>query len=827
MNPLELFRRNQKVMMTGLILLAMFAFVVLPAVSQYMRSSGPGMTDPVLAEFDGVSLTASRVGLFTRNHYATVQYLRKLAQLTVARGGTPTLFTVDPQSQQVQAVGIQQTPSEELSIRTLQFSSLAQQKGLELDDTSIRSWLDRFTSGLVTERERYALLRQETNNQMGEYQLLDMLRKQLLAQLYFQAADASVSMGGMPVASPLEHWNNFLKLNQQASVAAYGVLVNDFISKTDENPSESTIVALYEAGKERYPSDQSPEPGFRRRDSASFEYLLADLQAFRDAEAAKLSDEEIRAEYEKRKEGGAFVLPPDVIVEPTVEMPATEETPSAEEAASEEAMTEGEAEPAATEPAATEPAEAAEEEMPAEETPAEEAPTAAETFAAGVDGRMEQVESFTKEIEEASKLDDQPAATEAEEPAAETEEAAAEAAATEDQSANTVERAVQLVALQEPASDETAAEADAPVADEAPADEAPADEAPADEAPADEAPADEAPADEAPADEAPAAEEAAADETRYQPFEDVRDQIVESMVEAPAREARDAALAKARAVMKQYFSARALAEGDAEPPVRPNLEALAKELGLKHRQIGPHTIVSLQNEPIGESVDESTALTRQAIPFGLLMFGYGEQIIKQPLFRPVDTVDLGAELHYLTWKTEEAEAYIPELDEIRKEVIQAIRVQEARKLAQQEAEAIAKQVNEGKKLADLVPEDRQDNFYAEVGPFSWYNMVGFRQYTIGNVPQLDSVGPEFMEAAFNTEDGKAAVAKNVPERVFYVVRRERLQPTSSELHTMFQQPGQRIMATLMPSVEATDIQEGFYDKVDEESSFSRFRPEAL
>ena len=127
MSPLELFRRNQKVTMTFLILLAMFAFVVLPTVSEYMRRSGPGMTDPVLAEFNGVSLTASRVNGFTQKHYATVQYLRKLAEETIRRGGMPQVpgFTFDQNSNQIQSVGINSSPSDDMSIRTLQFAAAA------------------------------------------------------------------------------------------------------------------------------------------------------------------------------------------------------------------------------------------------------------------------------------------------------------------------------------------------------------------------------------------------------------------------------------------------------------------------------------------------------------------------------------------------------------------------------------------------------------------------------------------------------------------------------------------------------------------------------
>ena len=326
MSPLELFRRNNKVMMTGLIMLAMFAFVVLPAVTVYMRRSGPGVSDPVLAEFNGVSLTASRVNGFTQQHYKTVRYLERLAEETMRRGGTPQVvgFNYDQRTQSVQAVGINGSPSDEMSIRTLQFAAEAEEQGFELDDTALRNWLEMYTGGTFSDREIFALLRNETNNSMGQFQLYDMLRKQLLSNLYFRGASATVSRGQFPLQSPLDHWHNFLRLNQKATVDTYAVLVNDFVDKVDATPTPSEINAVYEDGKDRYPFDQSPDPGFRRYDSAKFEFVVADLESFRETELAKLSDEEIKAEYERQIMGGAFKLPEEAPIEEEAEVEEAE-----------------------------------------------------------------------------------------------------------------------------------------------------------------------------------------------------------------------------------------------------------------------------------------------------------------------------------------------------------------------------------------------------------------------------------------------------------------------------------------------------------------------
>ncbi|MEO1526460.1 MAG: hypothetical protein AAFX06_13565 [Planctomycetota bacterium] len=826
--------------MTALILLAMFSFVVLPTISSAMRQ-GPGMSDPVLAEVDGVKLSASRVGMFTRQHYSTIQFLQRLAQESIKRGSTPQVpgFNVNPQTGDIQGLGINMAPSDEMSIRTLQFAAEAQRQGLELDDTSIELWLDQFTGGTISQRDVFALLRKETGNKMGQPQLFDMLRKQLLSSLYFRGSDATIGSGQAQTLSPLDHWRNFLKLNQNASIQAYGVLVSDYIDETDENPSGTEIDAVYEEGKDRYSSRESSEPGFRRRPTASFEYLMAELQKFRDAELAKLPEEAIREEYERRLKGGDFVLP---------DLP-TEEEPASEEPASEESM-ESEA---------------------TEETPEGEAPENADAADGdAVDSDLKQVEDFAKELEEAGNLEEpamkegdagaeaktaepetaepestepepetadekmsEPATegetgnseTEAGEPEPETSEPETEAGELEseggepeaeggepeaggepgegDQS-SMVANAVRLVTQNdEPQAEEEAAETPAQES-EAPAQEGEAAEAEAGDDSSETA-ADDAEAD---ADES---------ESNVMAFEEVKDQIARSMVEPAARAALDKALTSARNQMRSYYQKVAISnDKDLE---RPDLKKLADELGLTYRVIGPHDPVTLADEPIASAVEEGTEFSRRGMPFTAKMFGVEGQVPEQPLFRPVVFVQIETERSYLCWKTEATEAFTPELDEVRDEVVDAIRMVQARKLALEAAEDIAAKANEGEALDSLIPEGKKDNFKKDIKPFTWLNTVGFAGITLGNVEELDSVGEDFMKAVFTELDDKYVVAENLPGRVVYVIKRVEMQPTASELKSVFKQPTERLLPQFMTDGSLQKVRQGFYEAVDEKTGF--------
>ncbi|MEM6468793.1 MAG: hypothetical protein AAF802_04435 [Planctomycetota bacterium] len=789
MSPLEIFRRNQKVMMTGLILLAMFAFVVLPAVSEYMvRSGGPGMSDPVLAEYSGVSLTASRVQQFTRQHNETVRYLVRLAQEVINRGAEPQVpgFFADQRTGDIQQVGINMSPSDDMSIKTLQFAAAAQDLGFDLDDTALELWLEQFTGGVISQREMFALLRKQSENRLGQFQLFDMLRKQLLSQIYLQSAASTVARGQFPLQSPLDHWRNFLQLNQNATIDAYGVLVNDFMDETEASPLDSQIEAVFEAGKDRFPSEMSPEPGFRRFDTASFEYLVADLQKFREAMIAELSEEEIEAEYEKQKAGGAFQLPPELDLkpeDPPADMP-TGDTP--EESAGEEA----EMDPAADE-TETKPADADDNASNPDLSPASDA---------------EKTEAFAKELEEASKLIDP-------EPAKEDDQANATA---------NPSNAVQLVAFQDESaqatenSSEQAEEASPPTEESASGDEA--SDTSSDSEAAAEPPAQPAADGEEPADDADAPE------PRYRTLEEVRDEVTQSMVAQDAGTAATEAISKAEGIMKSYFTQRALSEGSetAETPERPDLEALAEELGLEYRKIGPHTPVSIQDEPIASSVDPNSVNTQQRIPFAALMYGVPNQFAAQVEFRPIKTIDIMSESLFVSWKTDFEEEYTPKLDDVRDEVIEAIRKAEAIGLATKAAEDLAEQANNGKSLEELVPEDRKDQLFEDLGPFKWKMVQGFGNTMVGNVPELDNVGERFMKAVFEGKEGSFVVAPSESGRVVYVVKVDSLLPKKADLQAIFSQRSERFLSTFMSDGTATKVQSGFFKRVDDETGFTRY-----
>ena len=875
-SPFEIFRKNLKPMMVFLIMLAMFSFVVLPALDTYLRQNTGGGGDAKLASFDGIEISQNRVSYMTQNHQSTVRFLQELAEKTIAAGGSPKTpgFRYDDQNNRVASIGISEVPSEQLSLKTMQFASEANKAGFELDDAAIGAWLNLFVDDRFTDKQIDAMLMESTRNQMGRVHLYEQLRSHLLADLYNRSGFAVVSAGQMPIMTPAEEWTNFLKLNREATATAYGIPVESFVSKTDPNPSESAIKAMYEEGKDTDPNDQSPAPAFHRQYTAQFEYLVGDLQSFIDEEAVKISEAELRAEYERRLKGGDFQLPEDPATQAAVE---AEMADGLETELVETEVMEAEAAPATEEKESAEvkeekPAETKEEPKKADEPKKSEEPKAEETNKAESkkDEPAKADDAETPKSDEASSepeaksSDEKP---ESDSPESEVKESSDEADKTSRRSNSMAsENGIRLVAFQDTSDDATDADVDAEASEpesevsekvEEKADDAAkeSDAKKAEESKKDDKAADEAKpemkeesaeekADAEPVapkkEDAKVAEEKKAEPKQAEPkkpdtesFEAVREQIADSLALPIAEERMGKATAEIFSQMRRYFNQYAIHSSDKKNGLEVeelksfNLKKLGEKYGFRFQKIGPNTEFSIEAEPIAQSVEVGTQQMRRGPSFTSFMYGGQTQMgvmPRQVLYSPLRTVDDRGGKTYISWKTNERKAYTPKLDEVRDEVIAAVRLSEARKLAMDAAVELAAKANKsGAELSELVPAENKDEVKSGLGPFSWLDSFGFQGASIGNVPELNSVGEEFMKAVFNSEIGKYSVAMNMPESVVYVVKPTNFQPSLDELKVLFQNPRDRMMAMLAGGGSTNEVIQGFYEAVDKRTDFSYAR----
>ncbi|QDS86536.1 hypothetical protein EC9_07020 [Rosistilla ulvae] len=555
--PLSIFRRNQKAMVAALAGLAMVAFVVLPALQVYLDSTRGGVGgSEAVATIGGEEIDMAKMNRYVRNHQMTTRFLADLAQQVMEKGGRPQVpgFVVDQQGN-VQRVGISNQLSLDNALRTYLLSRKAKEMGFDLDDGAIDQWLRLYANDKVNENDMYALLSQSSDNQIGRYQLASVLKTELLANAVERVGQTGIAAGAQPLTSPGESWELFKQMNQQATIDAYPILVADFTDKvSDDQLPESEVKALYEEYKDTLPNPDSATPGFRRNYSANVEYLTASFDNFLEAEKKKISDDVMRAEYDRLVAQGRF------------KVTVTEETPA------EETKTEKPADAPKAEAPAEEPKQEAADKAEATDKKEE----ASEDQSSATRRSMFRLAAFRPQDDDKEEAEEEKPAEEkpADKPKAEEDKPAADA---KEEKAKPAEEK-----KAEPAKSEEAPKADKP-AEEKPADAKPemkAEEAkPAEEKKAEPAKSEEAPKADKPAEEKPADAKPEMKAEEAKPAEEKKAEPAKSEEEPKADKPAEEKPADAKPEMKAE-EAKPAEEKKAEPAKseeKPKAEKPAEE----------------------------------------------------------------------------------------------------------------------------------------------------------------------------------------------------------------------------------------------------------
>ena len=175
-------------------------------------------------------------------------------------------------------------------MKTKSNAGQATKKGFALSDSELAVWLERFCDGLYTEAELNSLAKKTTSNSMNLPMIKEQLRLHMLAQVFINRGYA-----GLRVTTPDQTWRSFKKLNQKATANTYGVLVSDYLDEVEKLEVDSAgVTELYNEGKDKFKNPDSSEAGFRRRYSATFQFISGSPESFMADEISKLPEEELR-----------------------------------------------------------------------------------------------------------------------------------------------------------------------------------------------------------------------------------------------------------------------------------------------------------------------------------------------------------------------------------------------------------------------------------------------------------------------------------------------------------------------------------------------------
>ncbi len=752
-SPFSTFRKNQRLWMAAAVLVAILAFVIAPMLESFTGIGRKGgrrngrSVDATFASWRGGSITRSQLDREVYQLQLANRFLRKLAVDVREAKGQPNVPEFSPD---LQVVGISTIENADSILERKLLVAEGQRLGIHFDEQSVKLFLQKFVDGKLSGAQIEKTLNEVCNRGMNMYDLVNLLKEELTKNEVLRLADASMryqdrrpfSQISRPISTPSKNWQDFLKFNRAAKIRAYPVFVDEYLTNVTGKPTDKQLRDLYEEGKERT-RNQTPvksQPAFMNPRLGDFEFLAIDFDAVIEQEKGKISEETLRAEYERRVKENQF----RVKLEPPKSLPETN--------------------PTALPPSDTPPAES----TPA--TPDAAAPTSSEPAPTSEPTSTPPVTEPPKEGTEPAPIPDVPATV----PNPETKPDP------KSQSGIATQLEARLVSMRQdpvvpPTTEPTPTAQEGttpPVQASTPAEQEGSATVPADTV------------------TAPPSDVAESTPMRTQTFEEVRDQIAKELSLSPATKSIDERMNSVYALMNTYVVeyrayAQSVTEKDtkAKAPQRPDLAKIADEIKFQYGTTGLVDEIQVRNTPIGSSL---VLRGQRANPVAFASIINSAEMGNT--FEPMISYGFtGGNVRYLFWRTETKDPYTPSFDQVRDQVMDVWRNQQAILLAEAKAKEIASQ-SAGKSLKEIFSSEDETKKIMEPTSFTWFNPLFARMESRMQLSVVDLLRPvddSFMEIVFKTEPGESAVAMDAAKTICYVIQVESLSPDTATLFDKF------------------------------------------
>lgn len=775
-SPFEIFRRNQRQLMVVLTGLAMFAFIFLDSASQssgelprsllivlvamacaggmWIIGSPRGkgnelalygaMVGAVIAFFGlrtigAPPVVSTSIGSFSRDDFQQAAQRRAFANRFVAAAANNARSPFGS------------TDDESLLQRTILLHE-AKQRGIAVSDDAVTTYIEKITDNKLALPKYKEILR---DLGISEGDLYAILREELTAQLALAMDLPPAQQSGMaPLETPLAYWKQYEKLQVSQAMDVAAIPVEPFVALVPE-PNDAELLQYFDRYKNQL-SDGIGGPGFLQDRKVNLAYLAADFESF-EKQVSEPTDAEVEAYYAANKDRyRLLVSPPDFPDSPT--LPDFMEDVAPASALEPANLTPAEA-PAATPP-----------EAPAgEATKTPPAPTLPES------GAEAARRNRPLTVQPVSFLQDAEAKPEA---------------------------------APEPKPAETPA-----VTPDKPTDEKPADDKPAVESPKTETPA----APETPKLELPdlppgfnmqglglpPGPDAPAGEPQYRELDDdlkleIMETILRERAFAAMGTAVDQAFDEMTKMADEYLGLLEPSEqAKKAEELTERLKAYAEKHQLAYVETGLKTRVELLS-----SLDETIGAASE--PSDNPMQARGTTVAERAfendtLYYPYRADSLLRDKRYAYWKLEDVAPRVPELAEVKADVVAAWKLAQAKPLAEKRATELAEKAKAaGQPLTAALSGEtitgKTDGLaisVRETPKFTWLSMPQNLPFQFNPMfmppPQLSFIdgvsqaGNNFMKIVFEQiEPGKYGVAPNESASIYYVVQVKQRDASPSE-----------------------------------------------
>jgi hypothetical protein len=271
--PFEVFRRHQKKMLAVLAIMAMVAFTL--DFSLFKSGWGRGTNDPVVVTLYNKPVRRSDVQL--------MQLQRSRANRLIGR----LLFDMP----EYPIFGPLNTRA---IVDAMILEHEAERLGMPANVKLAKEWLRNITQNKITSEQFDMVYRASfSSDEVTEEGLLSDLARQIRIL-------STSELAGSPLTTPLDVYQAYRDQNERVSASAIEFPVSEYVSKV-KDPSEAEITAFYDKYKNVLPDPKRDMPGFTIPRRVRAEFVMLDGAAVAKALKQKLTEKELRKEFEARE----------------------------------------------------------------------------------------------------------------------------------------------------------------------------------------------------------------------------------------------------------------------------------------------------------------------------------------------------------------------------------------------------------------------------------------------------------------------------------------------------------------------------------------------
>lgn len=813
-SPMSWIRKYQKAMLVVFGVMLMVAFLMPQFFDFSGRPAPVSQENPTVVRWNGGQLTRFELNRLRVRHVAVLDFLNQIVEVASQKKGEQ----VRPAAMPIQAIaagdnqGDQEDADDQLTTRYI-FAREAASYGLEISDAMVNDYLSLMSGDVdLTEDELRLACQRATNGMVSIKEIRDQLKLELAYREYSQMSNA-----GLPfVPNPSYAAQLYARTSEEIECVVLPLKIADNLARVTTKPEESELRKLFEAGRYELPDPAGKDPGFKLPKRVVVEYLHAVFEDFLQNEVAKLTDEQVQAEYDRlvaaedplvmelvdpvpplspetpadgtpagggaaATEGAAPAASGDPAsgdagkmpaAEPPVTDPPTAETPSSEPA-KDPAVTEPKTEPGTAEPAGEPSLEPAGGGEPAGTEPGGSGgngqPEMTRTIMDQVGRTVRDLAAMVGEGMDRNLVVAQPQEPGTPEPAAgepTTQEPAAQEPTTQEPGGTTETPKTETPAAETPKSEQPSTETQPAAGSQEPA----AGMTPPADAPIAPASGTQDPAANAAGDAGTPAPVVPVQEKRAKPLKDVVDQVKRQMRMREATEAMQVAVEAAAQELRDYQSDLNVwksMEGDPEQGPEPTalvIADVARKHGLKSGKTELVDSVALAETEVGKlqvRLSDPQFRGRFVQASNAIFAEFNSTREFEPTMQQQTDGDV-----WIYWLAEKREVEVLEYNEARDQVEAFWKLQQARKITEAEAQNHVDEINKGGLLLSQKFGERA----IKTGVFTWFtsNMFGF---DYGTPVGVSLPGDEFMEKAFSLERDKAGWAPNRTGEELYVIQK--------------------------------------------------------